>query len=192
MAGPKTTKDILMLLLYAPGKNGVIGDPVNGQTRIMKMIFLFGKEVKKQFKKDESLGDLKLPDFTAYDYGPYSSDVYSSLEFLVNMGFVKVESAEEKSGNTHEEEQYWSAVQESNEINSKFSNPNVFTLTEDGKEFMKEALERWKVTDNQLQIISEFKTKCQKTPLKALLNYVYTKYPETTANSKIKEKVLGS
>lgn len=45
----KSAKDLIMLLLYAKGHKGVEGEAVVGRTRLMKMIFLFDKEIRKQF-----------------------------------------------------------------------------------------------------------------------------------------------
>ena len=108
----KNTKDLIMLLLYSSGESDKDNEPISGQTRLMKMIFLFGKELKKQFLKDEELNEAVFPEFQAYDYGPFSRQVYADLEWLVNMGFI--EAYDSKSSKIFEEERgefdYWSAT----------------------------------------------------------------------------------
>ena len=81
-----SSKDFLMLLLYAKGHKKQF-EPIRGRTRIMKMVFLFDKEVRKKFNLDKVIPNNVLPDFTPYDYGPFSSKVFDDLEFLVELGF---------------------------------------------------------------------------------------------------------
>jgi hypothetical protein len=76
----KTTKDLIMLLLHAPGASGAKNEPIAGQTRLMKRIFLFDKETKKDFYKNTVLDDATFLDFKTYDFGPYAPKVYADLE----------------------------------------------------------------------------------------------------------------
>jgi uncharacterized protein YwgA len=187
----ENSKDLLLILLYAPGIKANC-DPIQGQTRLMKMIFLFKKELQKKFNFNHILGEDAFPDFTAYDYGPYSGKVYEDLEFLVNIGFVQVR----KNGQievTEEEKRefdYWTATSSSNdELNTDILG-REFTLTSIGKGFVEEEL--WpKLSDNQKNIITEFKKRCTTTSLRSLLRYVYTKYEDMTTKSVIKDEILS-
>lgn len=187
-------KDLIMLLLYAPGASENQNEPISGQTRLMKMIFLFGEEVKSSFAKDGELAATVLPQFVAYDYGPYAPQVYADLEWLVNMGFV--EPFETGSGEVQEEERreydYWSATNTADDDIDIGQVGKSFKLTDRGMRFMKEKLPTWELTDNQMNILKEFKSRCVGASLRSLLHYVYSRYPKMTDKSKIKHEVLGS
>jgi len=42
-------RDILLLLLYSPGVSSQVNEPIAGRTRLVKMLFLFKKELLGQF-----------------------------------------------------------------------------------------------------------------------------------------------
>lgn len=193
MAKLKSSKDLLMLLLFVPDASGKEAAPIQGQTRLMKMVFLFNRELKKQFRKDESFDDVVFPEFKAYDYGPYSAQVYADLEFLVNMGFVDVEEA--AGGEISEEERsefdYWTATGNADDDVDLTQVGKTFTLSVMGKKFVSGKLGSWDITENQLELLTEFKTRCCEASLHNLLRYVYSRYPDMTTKSKIKDHVLG-
>lgn len=181
-----------MLLLFAPDASGKEAAPIQGQTRLMKMIFLFNKELKKLFKKDESFEDAIFPEFKPYDYGPYSAQVYADLEFLVNMGFVNVDEA--AGGEVSEEERsefdYWTATGNADEDVDLTQVGKTFTLSPMGLKFVSGKIASWGITKNQLELLAEFKTRCCEASLHNLLRYVYSRYPDMTTKSKIKNNVL--
>lgn len=184
-----STKDLIMALLYAKGPDSE-HQPIHGKTRLMKMIFLFEKEMRKQFNKQDG-GDSALTEFEAYDYGPYSAKVYDDLEFLVNNGFIKANAENsqvdvaddgiEAEESEHHENENWIGMRGEDENQNIL---NVFSVTPFGKEFVKS---RVPLLPEQWEYLSRFKAKCIKTPLKVLLKYVYTKYPKMAENSKIKD-----
>lgn len=192
---PKITnpKDLIMLLLYAPGTSGALCDPIEGQTRLMKMIFLFKKELSRRFNLDQVIDDSAFPDFEAYDYGPYSASVYSDLEFLVNLRFIEVilvgepEIIEEE----RQEFDYWAATKnEDEDLDTRYLG-RQFRLTELGRKFVEKKLIEVKgVTQEQLKVLGEFKKRCCESSLRSLLRYVYTRYEDMTEKSKIKNEVL--
>ena len=61
--------DYLLLLLYINDK-----EPIKGSVRLMKMMFLFNEQIAPALKK-KGLDSEKLPDFIAYNYGPFSKDL---------------------------------------------------------------------------------------------------------------------
>lgn len=195
MASLKTTKDLIMLLLYAPGPSGDCNEPIPGQTRLMKMIFLFEKELKKEFNKAGSFDDTVFPQFQAYDYGPYAPQVYADLEWLVNMGFV--EPFEAGSGEISVEEQrefdYWTATGSEDDDLDIRQVGKSFKLTAMGMKFVTKMLsDKWSITPDQIEVLKEFKSRCVEASLRALLHYVYSRYPEMTEKSKIKHDIIGS
>ena len=182
-----------MLLLYSPGVSEAENEPISGQTRLMKMIFLFDKELKKDFSKSNNVEDSAFPQFKAYDYGPYAPAVYADLEWLVNMEFV--EAFEAGSGEIAEEEKkefdYWSATGSADGDVDVEQIGKSFKLSERGMRFMKKMLPDWELTDTQWEILREFKSRCNEASLRALLRYVYNRYPEMTEKSRIKDEIFG-
>src|SRR3989344_6285597 len=66
--------DMILLLLYGRGAKGHFSEPIQGITRLMKLLFLLEKEagINDGFS------------FVPYKMGPFSSEVYPELEFLRN------------------------------------------------------------------------------------------------------------
>lgn len=185
----ESSKDLIMLMLYARGNTGIHCESIKGKTRLMKMVFLFDKEIRKQFNLEKSVDKIAIPDFVAHDYGPFSANVYEDMEFLVNAGFITATiDSSDSEGAEKEEYAYWLA--KSKEDVSDFSGVTKFSLTEIGRNFVKDELKA-NFTEAQWDILDKFKAKCTGVPLNTLLKYVYTKYPDMTGKSKIKAKVLG-
>lgn len=180
-----------MLLLYAPGKDGG-SQPIKGQTRLMKMIFLFQQELAKKFDLDEVIGEEAFPDFEPFDYGPYAGQVYADLEFLVNYGFV--ETLGSKGDQAGEEERqeydYWSATSDSDEEIDTTRLGRSFCLTDRGRDFISKTGLWERLSPKQQEALTEFKKRCTTTTLKSLLRYVYSKYPKMTKKSLIKDEIL--
>ena len=65
-----TGADALLLLLFLDDKK-----PIDGAIRLTKMMFLFEKEIAPILKKNGIELD-NPPVFFAYNYGPFSKDVY--------------------------------------------------------------------------------------------------------------------
>jgi uncharacterized protein YwgA len=182
------SKDLLVLLFYAKGKTGQVCEPIIGRTRLMKMVFLFEKEIRHKLNLDKVIPEEVLPDFVAYDYGPFSEQVYNDLEFLVNMEFVNVTSLDDELLPDEEEEYgYWQAISDNEDKPFR----EQFSLSPLGKKFVEEKLKS-KLSDNQWNVLNEFKKRCTSTSLRYLLKYVYTRYPDKTKKSKIRDQLLGT
>ena len=84
-----TGADYSLLLFYVKGKTPDILEPIEGRTRITKMMFLFQMEwLKKiEFKKNLDIDQLQF--FEAYNYGPFSSDVHDELDLFISIGFLR-------------------------------------------------------------------------------------------------------
>jgi uncharacterized protein YwgA len=193
MAKITNPKDLIMLLLYAPGTSGSLCDPIEGQTRLMKMIFLFKKELSRRFNLDQVIDEKAFPDFKAYDYGPYSASVYSDLEFLVNLNFVEVilEGERDLLEEERQEFEYWTATKNDDEDLDTPYYGRQFRLTKLGRTFAEKKLIGEKgVTQEQLKALGDFKKRCCESSLRSLLRYVYTRYEDMTEKSKIKHELL--
>jgi uncharacterized protein YwgA len=191
MAKINNCKDLIILLLYAKGAKGKSCEPILGRTRLMKMIFLFNEEVRRKFNLGVIIAEKALPDFKPYDYGPFAEQVYIDLEFLVDTGFVKVKHLgnDSEMGEEFPEYQYWQATTGLNDEVEGTSGVDEFSLSEIGKKFVEDG-ELGELNQEQWDILDKFKTRCTSIPLKALLRYVYAKYPKMTTNSKILEDIL--
>lgn len=184
-----------MLLLYARGPKGELCEPIQGQTRLMKMVFLFKRELSRRFNLAEKIDDTAFPDFVAFDYGPYSAQVYSDLEFLVNLEFVEVllQGEPEIIAEERAEFEHWSVTTNTDEDLDNRYLGREFRLTQIiGKGFVEEELVRGLgFTDEQLRVLHEFKKRCCEATLRSLLRYVYTRHGDMTVKSKIRDEVLG-
>jgi len=192
MAKIGNSKDLIMLLLYAPGARGKPCDPIIGQTRLMKMVFLFQQELFKKFSFNESIDEKAFPDFEPFSYGPYAGQIYADLEFLVNYQFVDVDKGDgpEASEEERQEFDYWSATEDAEEEVDVARLGRAFQLSDRGKDFIAKAGLWSRLSDKQQAALSEFKKRCTSTTLRSLLRYVYSNYPSMTKKSLIKDEIL--
>ncbi len=75
---PKT--DYLLLVIGSDG-------PIEGRTRLEKILFLTRKEVLDKLITPQATGFYQ---FTPYRFGPFSEDLYDDLEFLRDNGFIEI------------------------------------------------------------------------------------------------------
>lgn len=73
--------DVLLALLYAPGKNGIC-EEIRGNTRLMKLMYILEKETDLKEIISRSLH------FEAYDYGPYSQELFDIVEALMTAKII--------------------------------------------------------------------------------------------------------
>lgn len=181
--------DYLLLLLYLNDK-----EPIKGSVRLIKMMFLFKEQIEPVLKK-KGLESDKLPDFMAYNYGPFSKDVYEQVELFSGIGFIQM-----KDLNASEEMSEVDDVVESEfldecyESDSELKNDNNFweySILEKGCGFVESNLLS-EITNEQLDILEKFKKKVTDMSIKQLLYYVYTTYPDYTEKSLIKDEVLNN
>ena len=183
--------DYLLLLLYLDNKT-----PVKGAVRLMKMMFLFEKEIAALLK-NKGLDAENLPEFFAYDYGAFSRDVYEQIELFKGINFITV-----KNINASEELSEVDDIEDEPFINEEYSRDNPvrqingkcyeYKIAKKGIDFvLKEIIGKKMINDTQLGILEQFKKKINSLSPKQILRYTYTKYPEYTVNSLIKGEVLG-
>lgn len=191
----KTTKltgaDFLLILLYLNDM-----EPIRGAVRLTKMMFLFNKEIVPLLKTKQPLFDIgSLPEFIAYNYGPFSKDVYEQVSLFQNINFIKVENlkASEEMGEVDDWEEPLSrddffeiSDQYDQQVDGRYME---YSLGLSGKQYVESELIN-NVSIEQRQLLENFKTRITTTPIKNILRYVYLKYPEMTENSLIKDEVL--
>lgn len=185
-------KDILLLLLYSPIRGSSINAPITGRTRVVKMLFVFRKEALEHFRKGTSIDESNFYQFFAWNYGPFSIDVYDDLTFFQLNGFIESQtSAEDTLPESAAEWELWlNAADDSDEETFyQVFNEDVFRLTEKGERFAKGLWDS--LSAEQQSLLIEFKTRFCSAPLKAVLQYVYEKYEDMTTKSQIKDDILG-
>ena len=179
-----TGADYLLLLLYLDNCSAI-----NGAIRITKMMFLFNMEIAPVLKKKGvSICDEDLPKF--------SKDVYEQVELFQSIGFIKVKNlyaTEEMSEVDDWEESAFEtefsegSCQYSSNQDGKFMQYKLLNL---GKKYVESEIIP-QLTNDQLAVLTTYKQRIVHTSPKMILRYVYTKYPEMTENSLIKDEVLG-
>lgn len=187
-----SSKDLVVWLLYAKGHHGKQCEPIRGRTRLMKMIFLFQKEIRQKFNLDKDFPDEALPEFTPYDFGPFSAQVYSDLEFLINLGFVAARPVNEPLSEESAAENYhWQTlIDPASSGDSNERKEQEFALTPRGRKFV-ESGRIGALSDDQKKVLDEFKARCTAASLRSILRYVYTKYPKYATESKIRQEILS-
>jgi uncharacterized protein YwgA len=201
-------REMLLLLIgldETPSASGL-----GGLTRIQKLLYLLETEEKIRPSGDGFK-------FEAYKAGPYSPRIYDDLEFLENLNFIKrtKPSGQGIADELTTEELTTSAMAsdpEKAEVDLSFDQlmgpedvmaPELdeiaptadsyeemrYALTEDGKKKV-ESLVSNKEYKPFVDGIRRVKSRFAKYSLNDLLYYVYTRHPEMTTESEIKEKVL--
>lgn len=186
----------LLLLLLGIGEHGESIEGIGGTTRLQKFLFLLEKEEKFAPSKNGF-------EFSAYKAGPYSYKLYDELELLENLDYIKSDVVAEASDAEAAEIEELSFEDLMGDEAEKVGDKSVdgfgaadafeerrFSLTETGLRKVKEMIEigEYKpIVDG----IRRIKSKYGHYSLSDLLYYVYTKYPEMTIESEIKDKVLS-
>lgn len=185
-------KDILLLLLFSPGVRDDVNEPIKGRTRFTKMLFLFGKECLTHFKKGTAIDQESFYEFFAWNFGPFSKEVYDDLMFFVLRGFVESEITDDEvlpeAAAEWDEWMRMSTPEFEGDGVSEYDEQE-FRLSEKGLRFAEALYQGLSV--NQRTTLKTFKAKLNSSPLKAILKYVYETYPELTDQSQIRERVLG-
>lgn len=184
-------KDLLLALLYSPGVNEKCNEPIVGRTKLTKMVYLFEKEVYKQFFSDINI---TLPEFEPYHYGPFSKQLFDDLRFFMSIGFIEaqdtlvpISSAEKYEISIDMDDDCWDCAsfeEHNDDVELKYY------LSSSGKKYVEENI--WNnFSEVQQNNLLKFKAKINSISLDSLLNYVYNKYPEDTTKSRIAERYLG-
>lgn len=185
-------RDILLLLLYAPGLGEAVNEPIVGRTRLMKMLFLFKEEALQHFRRGTEITEENFYEFFPWNFGPFSRQVYDDLTFFTLRGFIEtLETSEDTLPESAAEWEAWvkSSKGGTEEEGIVDYREQALRLTERGEDFAEGLFSS--LTGAQKRLLREFKARLSGTPLRALLRYVYEKYPDQTKESEIKERVLG-
>jgi uncharacterized protein YqfB (UPF0267 family) len=177
----KSVADLMVLLFYAKGTTGKQNEEIRGITRIEKLMYLLLKE--------GGFNDVlsKEVTFEAYDFGPYSSEIYDLLESLKEMDIVNVQ--EEKVSNFKAIIDIYYAKAQGQIEETTGNIMEIYSLTEDRGFKIAEML-RNRVQPEELKRLEDVKVKYNAMKLDELLRYVYKTYPESAKKSKIIEEIF--
>ncbi|WP_345984552.1 type II toxin-antitoxin system antitoxin SocA domain-containing protein [Sulfurimonas sp. HSL-1656] len=152
--------------MYADEQGKIVG-----KTRLQKMIFLYEKECQNKINQ---IREKNLFDFFAHHYGPFSKDLYKHLKNLKTFGMITIENETDSEDENLVEKE------------------TEYCITEDGITTVHEEIfQKERINPFEMETLDAFKKEYNSMNLNELIKLVYTKYPEYTKNSKIKEKVLG-
>lgn len=195
-------RDMLLLLV---GVDNPAGPGLGGITRIQKLLYILEAEEHIRAGNDGF-------EFEAYKAGPYSPRIYDDLEFLENLNYIRraAESDDIESGDISSSAE--ASDPEKAEVDLTFDElmgpedvmapePDEIAPTADSYEEARYSLtDKGKDRIEKLLANSEYKpfvdgirkvkSRFAKYSLNDLLYYVYTRHPDMTTESEIKEKVL--
>jgi uncharacterized protein YwgA len=170
--------DVILALLYAGGAKKQTNEEIVGNTRLYKLVFLTEYETSlSRLMKDIT--------FEPYNYGPYSSQVFDTVQVLANAGLVKVEDAGSESY-LDEADRYQVESVADDETDTS-TTIKVYSLTDEGVR-VGEALFN-SLSDSEKKELTSIKERFNGVPLKKLLQYVYHRHPNFTTESVIRDQV---
>ena len=176
---------LLLLLGIDSGQEGL-----GGITRLQKLLFLIGRESQLDIEQTTY-------SFEPYKAGPYSPQMYDDLEFLENLGYVDSEVTAESSDAEAAEVDLLSFDHLMGDHGESDDGPGSadafeerrFRLTDKGRQQMNSLLKSGEY-EPVANTVRRIKSKYGKYSLNDLLYYIYTKYPDMTTESEIRDRVL--
>ncbi len=160
------------------------------------MVFLFEKELAKYFIDKSGHIDFN---FEAYDYGPFSKNVYEAIRFLESRDIIEIFPVPLYKTNRYEMGIDRILMgEEENQLNfhdTETYESEGYKLTTKGKKIM-DSPEKWfswgNLDEEKKKALIKFKTTLINTPLTDILRYVYSKYPKYAEKSVIYEKLFST
>jgi uncharacterized protein YwgA len=171
---PLIGPDLVLLLLAAPTKVRTAHHRINGITRLEKLLFLASQEGEVMKQVEDPFR------FQAYDYGPYSKQVYEAVELLEEARLLEEQRVLEGRA-LDEMEELAAATEEREGIERRF------VLTDQGRAVAHLLSER---NPEVTKMLATIKDKYAGMPLGRLIRYVYQQYPSYAEKSKIRDQVL--
>lgn len=164
--------DLVLMLLAAPTNVASARGRVNGITRLEKLLYL----VEKETSVADSVAGERLR-FKAYNYGPFSKDVYEAVELLEQSGLLTEERViDGQTIDSMEDVSVTGAVEADEYVERRF------VLTEDGRLVANLLTQHHPDVAKQLTGI---KDQYAARSLSGLIRYVYKTYPDSARNSVI-------
>lgn len=169
--------DLVVLLLGAPGSTQI--DRIEGITRLEKLAFLADMETPIKGWLTEESG------FDSHNFGPFTAKIYEAVDALRGAGLI---SDSETSAEVPDDGWEATTVVYGEDVNPYKTRD--FQLTELGREYYSRVIEI--LPKEAESTVRELKEKFADMPLRALVRYVYMRYPEFTDKSLIRDQVLST
>lgn len=168
--------DILLALLYAKGSEKE-NEEVRGTTRLEKLLFLLSKEggFSKYLENEYR--------FVAYDFGPFSDEIYDDIEMLKDGELI--ETIKDKREYYAEDVDRDESIEQA-DLEETEKDVSIYRLTPNGIKVARHLFEN-ELTKEERNRITEIKKKFNSMPFYKFLKYVYERYPEMTTKSMIKD-----
>lgn len=150
---PTMHRKLLPLALMYAGD----GEPIEGRTRLQKLVFLMQKRLEEAGEDPLQTDDYE---FIPYDYGPFSKELYDDIDKTMARGMV--EGREEDLG----------------EDKVKYD----YEIQEDGEQWVRDQLAK-EEAQRVLRLAEEIKDEYGDVYLSDLIDEVYSRYPKYAENS---------
>ncbi len=168
-------KDLLLLILGAADNDAVVG-----VTRLQKYLYLLQEQGGWKSRLRSTY------QFRPYDYGPFDDQLYADIDFLENLGLITKEPAGEETWADSGEEKAASVSWGTSdpEFAPWEDDPKIwaYRLTDEGRQFV----EGLALGSDERKAIEDLKAQWNGRPLAQLLRWLYTTYPETATETKLK------
>lgn len=181
----KNKSHLVLALLYASDILEKENAPIEGITKLEKMVFLISKETQILANLPES----DSFEFKPYKMGPFSSQVYDEIDFLEALQLIESRkvSSDVSLGLVEKklffDDQTLDKYQKNEPVD--IEEVKIYKLTPRGCEVAKKIFDS--LPDEERDFLINLKKKFNHMNLKQFLRYVYKKYPEFTTESEIKE-----
>ena len=176
--------DLLLTLLYAPGKKGTAAEPIEGITRLQKLLFLLQQDVGPK----QMVQEAEAYRYKAYKMGPYSEQLRGDLEELESAGIVVTKRLD-----------YWLPDDGDGvpEKGADFDTPTRKTKRVESYRFslspdlgQKIGKDLWgSLAPKKREELAAFKAFFNSLSLRQLLIFTYEKYPKFTEASTIRKQL---
>ena len=133
------------------------GEPIEGRTRLQKLVFLMQKRLEEAGEDPLQTDDYE---FIPYDYGPFSKELYDDLDEIMARNMV--EGREENL----------------DEDKVKYD----YKIQEDGEQWVRDQLAK-EEAQRVLRLAEEIKDEYGDVYLSDLIDEVYSRYPKYAENS---------
>ena len=173
--------DLLIILLYAPEKPGRYNHPIDGITRLQKLVYL----LREGRGPGELVEMAKELEYRPYKMGPYAEGLQDTISQLVSADIIKTERLRYFLNDDDDPRQ----EDPDNEANvpKKCVESSRYCLTEFGEKI---GAELWSSLGKRNQReLSKFKIFFAELSLRQLLIFVYENYPGMTSESEIKAQL---
>lgn len=176
--------DLLITLLHAPGKSGADAEPIEGITRLQKLLFLLQQDVGPKQLVEEA----EAYPYESYKMGPYSERLRRDLEELESAGIVVSERLnywlpDDGDGVPERGADFDTPIRKTKRVESY-----RFSLSPELGQRIGRDL-RGSLDPKEREELTAFKSFFNSLSLRQLLIFTYEKYPEFTDASTIKKQL---